>query len=115
MTGERSFTYTINITNNERNEYILFNPAVGGVTKFIIVSLFKFMSQIQYLKMLEKEIQRINKKIDLKIIAGQDYLKEAKEHKLLLQKVRYHSRRTFFARFFPRLYRVGQASFSFQF
>lgn len=59
------------------------------------------MSQNQYLKMLEREIQRINKKIDLKIIQGQNYKKEAMEHKLLLRKVRYHARRNFFARFFP--------------
>lgn len=65
------------------------------------------MSQIQYLKMLEREIQIVNKKIDWKIIQGRDYLKEAKEHKLLLQKVRYHSRKNFFAKLFP--------SFSFQF
>ncbi len=65
------------------------------------------MSQSQYLKIIEREIQRINKKIDWKIVTGQEYSKEAREHKLLLQKVRYHSRRTFFARLFP--------SFSFQF
>ncbi|HEY4513375.1 MAG TPA: hypothetical protein VJH06_02580 [Candidatus Paceibacterota bacterium] len=59
------------------------------------------MSQIQYLKMLEKEIQRINRKIDLKILEGKNYMKEAHEHKLLLRKVRYHSRRSFFNRFFP--------------
>lgn len=50
------------------------------------------MSQIQYLKMLEKEIQKINKKIDLKILQGKDYRKEARDHKLLLKKVRYNSR-----------------------
>jgi len=65
------------------------------------------MSQSQYLKILEREIQRINKKIDWKIVTGQEYSKEAREHKLLLKKVRYHSRRTFFSRLFP--------SFSFQF
>ncbi|OGI93679.1 hypothetical protein A3F97_01290 [Candidatus Nomurabacteria bacterium RIFCSPLOWO2_12_FULL_41_10] len=59
------------------------------------------MSQAQYLKMLEKEIQKINKKIDLKIIQGEKYMKEAREHKLLLKKVRYHTRRNFFSRFFP--------------
>ncbi|MFA6520158.1 MAG: hypothetical protein WCT44_00970 [Candidatus Paceibacterota bacterium] len=59
------------------------------------------MSQTQYLKMLEREIQRINKKIDLKIVEGKNYMKEAREHKLLLRKVRYHSRRSFFNRFFP--------------
>ena len=52
------------------------------------------MSQTQYLKMLEKEIQRINKKIDLKILQGEKYFKEARDHKLLLQKVRYHTKQS---------------------
>ena len=53
------------------------------------------MSQSQYLKMLEKEIQKINKRIDLKILKGEVYFKEARDHKLLLKKVRYHSRQSF--------------------
>jgi hypothetical protein len=53
------------------------------------------MSHSQYLKMLEREIQKINKKIDLKILQGQDYRKEARDHKLLLKKVRYNSRVSF--------------------
>ncbi len=52
------------------------------------------MSQSQYLKMLEKEIQKINKRIDLKIMQGENYFKEARDHKLLLQKVRYHTKRS---------------------
>ena len=60
------------------------------------------MSQSQYLKMLEREIQKINKKIDMKILEGEKYAKEAREHKLLLKKVRYHTRRGFFSRFFNR-------------
>ena len=60
------------------------------------------MSQSQYLKMLEKEIQKINKKIDLKIVAGEKYAKEAREHKLLLKKVRYHTKGSFFSRLFRR-------------
>ncbi|OGJ09179.1 hypothetical protein A2356_03670 [Candidatus Nomurabacteria bacterium RIFOXYB1_FULL_39_16] len=59
------------------------------------------MSQTQYLKMLEREIQRVNRKIDLKILEGRNYMKEAREHKLLLKKVRYNTRRNFFSRFFP--------------
>ena len=51
--------------------------------------------------MLEKEIQKINKKIDLKILQGEKYAKEAREHKLLLRKVSYHARRNFFRRLFP--------------
>jgi len=61
------------------------------------------MSQSQYLKMLEKEIQRINNRIDLKILQGESYLKEARDHKLLLKKVRYHTRRNFFSRLFGSL------------
>jgi hypothetical protein len=59
------------------------------------------MSQAQYLKMLEREIHEINKKIDLKILQGEKYFKEARDHKLLLQKVHYHTRRNFLNRFFP--------------
>jgi len=58
------------------------------------------MSQTQYLKMLEREIQKINKRIDEKILQGESYVKEARDHKLLLRKVRYHSRRSFFQRVF---------------
>jgi len=43
--------------------------------------------------MLEREINRINKKIDLKILQGEGYRREARDHKLLLRKVRYHTRR----------------------
>lgn len=42
--------------------------------------------------MLEREIQKINKRIDLKILQGQDYRKEARDHKLLLKKVRYSAK-----------------------
>ncbi|MFZ2150026.1 MAG: hypothetical protein WAV15_02625 [Minisyncoccia bacterium] len=59
------------------------------------------MSQSQYLKMLEREIQKINKKIDLKILQGENYLKEAREHKLLLKKVRYHTKGSLLSKFFP--------------
>lgn len=62
------------------------------------------MSQSQYLKMLEREIQRVNRKIDLKILEGRNYMKEAREHKLLLKKVRYHARRNFFSKFFPTFF-----------
>lgn len=53
------------------------------------------MSQSQYLKMLEREIQKINKKIDWKILQGLDYRKEARDHKLLLKKVRYNTKTSF--------------------
>ena len=56
------------------------------------------MSQSQYIKMLEREIQKINKRIDLKILQGEAYSKEARDHKLLLRKVRYHTRQSFMQR-----------------
>jgi hypothetical protein len=62
------------------------------------------MSQTQYLKMLEGEIQKINKKIDLKILRGEAYFKEARDHKLLLQKVRYHTRKSFTKDFMDRFF-----------
>jgi hypothetical protein len=65
----------------------------------------KVMSQSQYLKMLEREIQKINKKIDLKILQGQAYSKEARDHKLLLQKVRFHNKRNFARRMIHLFFR----------
>ncbi len=59
------------------------------------------MSQKQYLKSVEKEIQRINKIIDKKIVRGETYFKEARDHKLLLRKIRFYERRNFFRRLFP--------------
>jgi hypothetical protein len=63
------------------------------------------MSQKQYLKMLEKEIQNINKKIDMKIVRGEEYWKEARDHKLLLKRMRSFQRKSLFKnitqRFFP--------------
>jgi len=59
------------------------------------------MSQKQYLKIVEKEIQNINKIIDFKIMRGEDYRREAHDHKLLLKKVRFYHRQNFFRRVFP--------------
>ena len=63
------------------------------------------MSQIQYLKILERELQKINKIIDQKIIRGQDYVREARDHKLILKKIHYHTKKSrgliyFFRKFF---------------
>ena len=64
------------------------------------------MSQKQYLKMLEREIQKINQEIDFKILHGENYRKEARDHKLLLKKVRYNTQKSFLRnlkeKLFPR-------------
>ncbi len=53
------------------------------------------MSQSQYVRMLEKEIQKINKVIDRKIMQGKDYRREARDHRLMLRRMNYHNKRTF--------------------
>ena len=47
------------------------------------------MSQKEYLKTIQKELLRINKIIDSKILQGKEYKKEARDHRLLLKKIRY--------------------------
>ena len=63
------------------------------------------MSQTQYLKMLEKEIQKINKVIDVKIMRGQDYRREARDHKLMVRRMNYHTGRTFSQRMIHLFFR----------
>jgi hypothetical protein len=58
------------------------------------------MSREQYLKIIERELHEINKRIDMKILSGQEYRREAKAHKMLLLKIRQHSpHKGFFGRF----------------
>ncbi len=70
------------------------------------------MSQSQYLKMLEREINKINKKIDLKILQGEAYFKEARDHKLLLRKVRYHTRQSFPQKIIHLFFRKNISTFA---
>ena len=65
------------------------------------------MSQKQYLKILEKEINKLNQKIDLKILQGEDYKREARDHKLLLKKVRYHTERGLMQRIINLFFRTN--------
>lgn len=65
------------------------------------------MTQEQYIKILERELARLNREIDLKIISGVNYSKEAGEHKLLLKKMRQHriaKRKSFFKSLLTRFY-----------
>lgn len=66
------------------------------------------MSKKQYLSIIEQEIHNINKKIDIKILQGVDYAREAREHKQLLHKIRQHKRKGFFGRFLNSLNRFPQ-------
>lgn len=62
------------------------------------------MQKQEYLKILEKEIQKINKVIDQKIINGEEYFREARDHKLLIKKVRAHQKTPFINKFFPSIF-----------
>lgn len=43
------------------------------------------MSHQEYIQQIQRELYRLNKVIDYKILNGEIYSKEAKEHKLLSQ------------------------------
>ncbi len=60
------------------------------------------MSKEQYFKVIKKEMQRVNKKIDAKILRGEEYLAEAREHRLLLRKIRQFNNQGLFSRLFSR-------------
>ena len=58
------------------------------------------MSKQQYLRALNKEIQKLNGLIDTKIVHGHDYKREARRHKELLRQLRREElRRGFFSLF----------------
>jgi hypothetical protein len=61
------------------------------------------MSREQYIKLIERELHNINKRIDMKILAGEEYKKEAQDHKILRRKILQHSRRAYFNKFFPMM------------
>ena len=49
-----------------------------------------FMTRDQYIKILQKELARLNKQIDFKIMNGESYGRLAREHKLVLRKIHQH-------------------------
>jgi hypothetical protein len=62
------------------------------------------MTREQYIQTLQRELQKLNKEIDMKIISGEKYVLQAKEHKLLLKRIYQHtgknSVKSFFSKFF---------------
>lgn len=66
------------------------------------------MTREQYIKIIEQELHNINKKIDIKILQGIDYRREANEHKQLLHKIRQHRRRGFLGRLLNSLTKFPQ-------
>ena len=54
------------------------------------------MSKEQYIKVLERQLEKLNREIDLKVISGQNYATEAREHTELRKKIRQHKQTTFY-------------------
>ncbi len=58
------------------------------------------MSQQQYLKRIETELRALNKIIDEKIMRGQEYRAESRQHKALRAKLREAHHHNFFDKLF---------------
>lgn len=56
------------------------------------------MNTKKYKKVLEREIDKLNQKIDLKILWGQSYREEARRHKALLERIYNKRKGSFFSR-----------------
>jgi hypothetical protein len=59
------------------------------------------MSRQQYIDVLKREVEKLNKQIDIKILQGLNYSSEARKHKLLLSEIRKHSVKNFWKKFLP--------------
>lgn len=61
------------------------------------------MTPNQYKNMIEKEIQKVNERIDYKIVHGMRYSDESRKHKLLLQKISRYRTENIFSRLLKTL------------
>ena len=75
---EQSFTYTEGV------------EIIGEITH---------MTQQQYKKMVERELRKINARIDFKILQGERYTSESRRHKRLLSEMRRVRGGSFFGMF----------------
>lgn len=61
------------------------------------------MSHEQYVKILREELQKVNEEIDLRIIRGEMYASQAHKHRMLIDRMRKHAKKTFVDRLFNNL------------
>jgi hypothetical protein len=47
------------------------------------------MSKYKIVSTIQRELEKINERIDMKILQGQSYRKEAKQHKVLMSQLRH--------------------------
>jgi hypothetical protein len=63
------------------------------------------MSQRQYIKMLQSQLQLLNQRIDRRIMTGQSYRALARQHRVLVAKIRSYRNPGFFDRVASMLHR----------
>lgn len=61
------------------------------------------MSKKQIQSAIAKELEKLNQKIDIKILEGESYRRDARRHKLLLSQMKQLRRREWFTRSFSYL------------
>jgi hypothetical protein len=73
--------------------------------KLVILSLTFIitMNHNQYRQAIERELSKLNKEIDVKIITGLDYHDDARRHRQLLTQMRRMSTKSYF---WPRAFRL---------
>jgi hypothetical protein len=57
------------------------------------------MTTTQYQKTLQREILKLNQRIDMMIIQGRSYNQESRKHKILVRQLRAMQGQSFFSRF----------------
>ncbi len=69
------------------------------------------MTREQYIQTLQRELQKINREIDLRIISGEKYFELAKEHKLLLKRIYQHTHKNSVKSFFSKFFSASSLQF----
>jgi len=62
------------------------------------------MKRTKNIQIIKRELERLNQRIDLKIIHGQPYAAESRVHRMLLDRMRRFHRQSFLRSFLERLF-----------
>lgn len=62
------------------------------------------MSRNQYIKSLETELRKLNRRIDQKIMDGENYFFDSIRHKFLLKQLKKHQSEGLLASLFPSFF-----------
>lgn len=62
------------------------------------------MTRTQYVKTIESEISRLNRRIDQKILRGESYFFDSIRHKFLLKQLKKHQNEGILTKLFPAFF-----------